>query len=831
MVSIGCKGYLKGLLLGAMFLLSIVSKAQIPQLLPKDSNQQTDAQLDSAKEKAREESIYSDTSMTALLTRLEDRVLQLNKDLSLLRQGFDTSNIIEELPEIEQGLEQVEATLGRIQARANLRNLNSFKVIIQQVQIRIKKLQDILNGYSGTLVKIGENQSKYAADSLHQKMPGDSLLRLSYLEKLNPMLQKKVTVDSMLAQSLKSIGLLQTRVSSSYFKSAELIDQVNNNIKNYQSHFLQKDAPYLWQAGLKNQERSFFENIKLGFRRNIGISVYFIKRNLGALFLTFFLGALFFALNRISVHRLKKSETPNWDLPLHFLKNKIWLPTLLVIFTFLPFIMQNPPAGLVQFLWLFMLITATLIRWKDWPVNFRRMWLGIFGFFIIFSIDSFLPSSSYAERWVLALLNIAAITLGWYMFREVLKDKSRYHQLMDESIIIFMIFNLLAFVMNLSGRLSLARVGANTGLMSITMLLSLQIVREILLEFVYLQVEAYKHSRLTGLLEFNKLKERFRTTLSIVTIVLWLMALLWSLNLNDIIQEWVGNFLTKERGLGQFTFSLSSILIFVGIIWLSMLLGRLVSFIFHGEDSTVVGSRKGKRGSLILFVKLGIYTVGLLIAFAAAGIAMDKLAIVVGALGVGIGFGLQNIVNNLVSGIILAVEKPMEIGDVIELGTRVGTVKEIGFRSSKISTFEGSVIIVPNGDFISQQLINWTHSNNNYRRVDITVGVKYGSNLEKVKNIINDIIQVNPDVAKYPAPAILINEFADNSVNIRVLFWTADYDKWVLLKSQIFQQVYEAFAENNIEIPFPQTDLHLKSIDPVILEALRGNATAPPKEN
>jgi small-conductance mechanosensitive channel len=262
-----------------------------------------------------------------------------------------------------------------------------------------------------------------------------------------------------------------------------------------------------------------------------------------------------------------------------------------------------------------------------------------------------------------------------------------------------------------------------------------------------------------------------------------------------------------------------------------MLLGRLVNFIFHGEETNVVGSRKGKSGSMLLFVKLGIYTVGLLIAFAAAGIPMDKLAIVIGALGVGIGFGLQNIVNNLVSGIILAVEKPMEIGDVIELGTRTGTVKEIGFRSSKISTFEGSVIIVPNGDFISQQLINWTHSNNNYRRVDITVGVKYGSNLEKVKNIINDIIQANPDIAKYPAPAILVNEFADNSVNIRVLFWTAEYDKWITLKSKIFQDVYEAFAENKIEIPFPQTDLHIKSIDPDLLEALRGNASAPPKEN
>jgi len=264
--------------------------------------------------------------------------------------------------------------------------------------------------------------------------------------------------------------------------------------------------------------------------------------------------------------------------------------------------------------------------------------------------------------------------------------------------------------------------------------------------------------------------------------------------------------------------------VFVAVIWISMQAGKLVTFIFHGDDKNIVGSRKNKSGSLILFGKLGIYTIGVLLAFAATGIGMDKFAIVIGALGVGIGFGLQNIVSNLVSGVILAIEKPMEIGDVVELGTRVGTVKEIGFRSSKISTFEGSVIIVPNGDFISQQLINWTHSRNNYRRVEIIVGIRYGSNIEQVKKIIDTIIQQNPDIAKYPFPDILVNEFASNSVNIRVLFWTSDYDKWVTLKSKIYQDIYEAFAENGVEIPFPQTDLHIKSIDPGVAEALRGKS-------
>jgi small-conductance mechanosensitive channel len=254
-----------------------------------------------------------------------------------------------------------------------------------------------------------------------------------------------------------------------------------------------------------------------------------------------------------------------------------------------------------------------------------------------------------------------------------------------------------------------------------------------------------------------------------------------------------------------------------------MLLGRITSFIFDNQDLNIESSRNAKSGSLKLFTKLTIFILGTLLAFAAAGIPMDKLAIIFGALGVGIGFGLQNIVLNLVSGIILAIEKPMEIGDVVELGNKTGTVKEIGFRSSQITTFEGSVVIVPNGDFISQHLINWTHSNNNSRRVDVIVGVKYGSNLEQVKKIIGDIITGNPDVSKYPAPNILIHEFANSSVNIRVLFWTSDYDKWVALKSNIYQEIYESFAANNIEIPFAQTDLHIKSMDPAVASMIKNN--------
>ncbi|MEY2902308.1 MAG: hypothetical protein RLY89_1414, partial [Bacteroidota bacterium] len=156
-------------------------------------------------------------------------------------------------------------------------------------------------------------------------------------------------------------------------------------------------------------------------------------------------------------------------------------------------------------------------------------------------------------------------------------------------------------------------------------------------------------------------------------------------------------------------------------------------------------------------------------------------------------------------------EKPMQIGDVIEIDKQTGTVKEIGIRSSKITTYDGADIVVPNGEFISKQLINWTLTNS-YRRIELIVGVAYDSELSKVQELISEVIHHHKEVMRFPAPAVLVHEFADNSVNFRVLFWTSDFDTWTGLKSSILLELFDSFRKNNISIPFPQRDIHIKSV-------------------
>ena len=178
----------------------------------------------------------------------------------------------------------------------------------------------------------------------------------------------------------------------------------------------------------------------------------------------------------------------------------------------------------------------------------------------------------------------------------------------------------------------------------------------------------------------------------------------------------------------------------------------------------------------------------------------------------GIGFGLQNIVNNLISGIILIFERPIQTGDLVELQQYTGFVKDIGIRSSVIRTYDGAEVIVPNGNLVSQEVINWTLSSRE-RRVEMRVGVAYGSEVEKVIEVISGVLKAHEKVEDYPSPAVLLDGFGDSSIDFRCLIWTTDIDNWLSIKSQLSTSIYNALNEANISIPFPQRDIHVVSWD------------------
>lgn len=219
----------------------------------------------------------------------------------------------------------------------------------------------------------------------------------------------------------------------------------------------------------------------------------------------------------------------------------------------------------------------------------------------------------------------------------------------------------------------------------------------------------------------------------------------------------------------------------------------------------------GVRVSIATIARYLFVIIGLSIIVQSAGINLSSLVLIGGALGIGIGFGLQTIISEFISGIILMFERPIKVGDRVEVSGITGNVKDIAPRATSIVTNDNITIILPNSKFISSEVINWSHSSN-IVRLHIKVGVSYSSDPNKIREILMKVASENVGVIDDPEPAVHFKEFGDSSLNFELLVWTSEYmTKPQVLVSQLNFSIWEAFKENGVEIPFPQIDVHLKN--------------------
>ena len=214
-----------------------------------------------------------------------------------------------------------------------------------------------------------------------------------------------------------------------------------------------------------------------------------------------------------------------------------------------------------------------------------------------------------------------------------------------------------------------------------------------------------------------------------------------------------------------------------------------------------------------------LIAIGFYVAFQAVGFDLSSLAIVAASVGVGVGFGLQNIINNFVSGIIILAERPISIGDRIEVAGVAGRVTKIQLRSTTVVTNDNITMIVPNADFISNTVTNWSHGDPKVR-IRVPVGVAYGSDLKLLQRLLLEAAAEHPKALRDPSPVVLFNEFGDSSLNFELGVWTQEMTATPIhFTSQMNFIIEQKLRENDIEIPFPQRDLHVRSGLPAAAEA------------
>ena len=292
---------------------------------------------------------------------------------------------------------------------------------------------------------------------------------------------------------------------------------------------------------------------------------------------------------------------------------------------------------------------------------------------------------------------------------------------------------------------------------------------------------------------------------------LWLEALSRLLTIYDRVAGYATKALSYPIGIQRVHIMLGDILSFLFILIVGYALANLLAFALRKLLLLRFSLQRGLPFAISKVIYYILLVLAFLVALVNAGMELNKFTLITGALGVGVGFGLQNIVNNFVSGLILLLERPIRVGDTVEMKGLVGRVRRIGARSSTIHTFQDAEVIVPNSDLISNEVINWTLSSLR-RRVDIPVGVAYGTDPERMLALLHEVTSSHPGVVESPKTEAYFIGFGDSALNFELRFWTYRED-WFQLKSEVAVSLMKALRESKIEVPFPQRELHFRSIE------------------
>ena len=616
---------------------------------------------------------------------------------------------------------------------------------------------------------------------------------------------------------LDSVFLTQKNVTELVFVVDHQIARIEDGERSKQRDYFVFDSPPIWNLNqtifigkdsISSQELSTHQLILAGLIKNKGQFSDFVKLNIKTVALQLAFLLLLFVFLVIVGKKWKKGldELTN---PIE-IQAKVLLdhPVLVTLSTGLlisVFFYESLVPSFSEFNVLLILISTTILLPKITSEKFRPFLLILFIEYVLHTFEAFLGPKAELVRWMLifdAFILIYALSIGRKVITsepEKFKPLSKFFRPISVLYIVILGVSILS---NSIGLVALSAFLVQAILVSTALGMVIYLSVRILTSMFIL---IFKIRRTSNILTIDTMvkatHQRIQPLFLWIGLIFWIVFTLRGFELYDFITNWWDEIMLINWSIGEMTISLGGILAFIGIFVFTMIISKIGAALFQDEWMVNVLPR-GVAPAISLVLRIVIVTLGLYAGLTAAGVDLSKMGFILGALGVGIGFGLQNVVLNFVSGLILAFERPINLGDTIEVDMETGVVTNIGVRSSNLRTYSGAEVIIPNGDLISKKVINWTLSNRE-RRSKIPMKTAPDADPEKVISLFNKIALDHPATMTNPAPKTYFYGYGpDGNLNFALMYWTTFSDT-LRTDSEIALKIFAALREENIQAPAP----------------------------
>lgn len=677
-----------------------------------------------------------------------------------------------------------------------------------------RQLRDWANAAQSVIVQSQAQQPQWNATLEENQHTPDLGAALDVIKHSVASLQKLTTQAQ---DQLRVVVNLQVRAADEDQLALDVLDQLGKAREYQDSRLFDRDSLPLWQLSARRQEGEQSRINIAATTRLIGIRA-FASQAKGSLILL----AVLLILSLLGAYRLnvaKRGQQPadaDEALVLHLARHWValgLLPPLLFGYLLAPL----APLPLIGLVILVSFVPILVLLPPFIAPRFRILLFCLAGVYAASACVAWMSFSPAAKREVQFAIQVAV-----FVVFAVLVRPSRISRLPAEGrhprlrllIIRLAIFVIgLSLAANLFGYVRLAQflviLCLYSTFIAISMLAGVRVFTLLLLH----GLDRPAAEQFAVVRSYRDAVARWAPrALQWTSILIWLIVTIDLLGLTEWVNARIKDLLDFHIAGAGTSITLGGVLGFFLILLVGYGISSGARFLLREE---LLSRFHLARGLPELISSMLHYLLLLLVFFFAVnagGVELNKFTVLTGALGVGVGFGLQNIVNNFISGLILQFERPIHVGDVLEVDGTTGKVTRIGIRSSTVRTFQGAEVIIPNGNFISGKVINWTLSES-LRRVELPVGVAYGTNAALVCRLLDEAARAHESVLTTPEPSVIFKEFGDSSLNFEVQFWVMQESNTVRVKSEVALAVMQLLDDAGIEIPFPQRDLRLRSVD------------------